>query len=148
MLNKTIDDKSVCVCVCVLRIVITKDKILSFSNYNVRIHNLLIKFALHLKPCGGTPVSEHCPCLMWSWSEKLGGNSRQSGYLPVWESFASREYESVLQINELIFIVSLRRSFYYSFFPCWVHTFLIQEYVRNIHLFITMVESIKQYLSD
>jgi hypothetical protein len=31
----------VCVCVCVLRILITKDKILPFSNYNVRIYNFL-----------------------------------------------------------------------------------------------------------
>jgi hypothetical protein len=38
MLNKTIDDKPVCVCVW---IVITKDKILPFSNYNVRIYNFL-----------------------------------------------------------------------------------------------------------
>jgi hypothetical protein len=45
-----------CVCVCVLRILITNDKILPFSNYNVRIYNLLQKFAAHLKPCGGTPV--------------------------------------------------------------------------------------------
>jgi hypothetical protein len=41
MLNKTIDDEPVCVCAYVLRILITKDKILSFSNYNVRIYNLL-----------------------------------------------------------------------------------------------------------
>jgi hypothetical protein len=39
MLNKTIDDEPVCVCV--LRIQITKYKILPFSNYNVRIYNLL-----------------------------------------------------------------------------------------------------------
>jgi hypothetical protein len=31
----------VCVCVCLIRILITKDKILLFSNYNVRIHNFL-----------------------------------------------------------------------------------------------------------
>jgi hypothetical protein len=43
MLNKTIDDEPVCVCVCVyvLRNLITKDKILPFSNYNVRIYNFL-----------------------------------------------------------------------------------------------------------
>jgi hypothetical protein len=29
------------VCVCVLRILITEDKLLSFSNYNVRIYNFL-----------------------------------------------------------------------------------------------------------
>jgi hypothetical protein len=39
VLDKTIDDEPVCVCV--LRILITKDKILSFSNYNVRIWHLL-----------------------------------------------------------------------------------------------------------
>jgi hypothetical protein len=50
----------VCVCVCVLRILITKDKILSFSNYTMRIYNLL-KIAANLKPCGGTPVAEHWP---------------------------------------------------------------------------------------
>jgi hypothetical protein len=44
----------------ILRILITKDKILPFSNYNVRIYNFLYKFAEHLKPCGGTPVAEHC----------------------------------------------------------------------------------------
>jgi hypothetical protein len=44
MLNKTIGDEplsvsvSVCVCVCVY---IVKDKILPFSNYNVRIYNFL-----------------------------------------------------------------------------------------------------------
>jgi hypothetical protein len=38
-LDKTIDDKPVCVCV--LRILITKDKMLPFSNYNVRIYNFL-----------------------------------------------------------------------------------------------------------
>jgi hypothetical protein len=31
------------VCVCVLRILITKDQILPFSNYNVRIYNILKK---------------------------------------------------------------------------------------------------------
>jgi hypothetical protein len=36
MSNKTIDDEPVCVCV--LLILITKDKILPFSNYNVRIY--------------------------------------------------------------------------------------------------------------
>jgi hypothetical protein len=40
MLNKTIDDEPVCVCVCVLRILIKKD-FLPFSNYNVLIYNLL-----------------------------------------------------------------------------------------------------------
>jgi hypothetical protein len=59
MLNKTIDDEPVCVCVCVLRILTTKDKILYFSNYNVRIYSFLQKFAAHLTPCGGTPVAEH-----------------------------------------------------------------------------------------
>jgi hypothetical protein len=43
MLNKTIDYEPacvcVCVCVCVLRILITKDKVLTFSNYNVRVYN-------------------------------------------------------------------------------------------------------------
>jgi hypothetical protein len=37
MLNKTIDDEPVCE----LRILITKDKILRFSNYNVRKYNFL-----------------------------------------------------------------------------------------------------------
>jgi hypothetical protein len=46
-------------CVCVLRILITKNNILPFSNYNVRIYNFLQKFAAHLKPCGGTPLAEH-----------------------------------------------------------------------------------------
>jgi hypothetical protein len=41
MLDKNIDDEPVCVCVCVLRILITKDKILPFSNYNVEIQNFL-----------------------------------------------------------------------------------------------------------
>jgi hypothetical protein len=47
MLNETIDDEPVCVCVCVcvcVRILITKDKILHFSNYNVynvRIYDFL-----------------------------------------------------------------------------------------------------------
>jgi hypothetical protein len=45
MFNKTIDDELVCVCLCVcvriLQILITKDKILPFSNYNVRINNFL-----------------------------------------------------------------------------------------------------------
>jgi hypothetical protein len=40
--------KNQCVCVCVLRIMITKDKILLFSNYNVRICNFLYKLAAHL----------------------------------------------------------------------------------------------------
>jgi hypothetical protein len=39
MLDKTIDDEAACVCV--LRILITKDKILPFSNYNVRICSFL-----------------------------------------------------------------------------------------------------------
>jgi hypothetical protein len=39
MLNKTVDDEPVCVCV--LRILIMKDKILHFANYNVRIFNFL-----------------------------------------------------------------------------------------------------------
>jgi hypothetical protein len=41
MLDKTIDDEPVCVCLCVLRILITKDKILPFPNYNVRIYEFL-----------------------------------------------------------------------------------------------------------
>jgi hypothetical protein len=41
MLNKTIDYEPVCVCVCVLRILINKDEILPFPNYNVRIYNFL-----------------------------------------------------------------------------------------------------------
>jgi hypothetical protein len=45
MLDKPIDDEPVracaCACVCVLRILITIDKVLPFSNYNVRIYNLL-----------------------------------------------------------------------------------------------------------
>jgi hypothetical protein len=43
MLNKTIDDKRtrVPVHVRVLGILITKDNILPFSNYNVRIYNFL-----------------------------------------------------------------------------------------------------------
>jgi hypothetical protein len=36
MLDKTFDDEPLCVCVCVLRILITKDKILPFSNYKVQ----------------------------------------------------------------------------------------------------------------
>jgi hypothetical protein len=56
MLNKIIDGEPVCV----LRILITKDKILPFSNYNLRIYNFLHKFAARLKPCSGTPVAEHC----------------------------------------------------------------------------------------
>jgi hypothetical protein len=55
MLNKTTDDEPVGV----LRIIITEDKILSFSKYNVRMYNLLQKFAAHLKICGGTPVAKH-----------------------------------------------------------------------------------------
>jgi hypothetical protein len=47
---------SACVCVCVLRILITKDKKLFFSEYNMRIHSFLQKFAAHLIPCGSTPV--------------------------------------------------------------------------------------------
>jgi hypothetical protein len=35
MLDKTIDNEPVCVCI--LRILITQDEILPFSNYNVRI---------------------------------------------------------------------------------------------------------------
>jgi hypothetical protein len=46
-------------CVCVLRILITKDKILPFCKYNVQIY-FLQKIAAHLKPCGGTPVAGHC----------------------------------------------------------------------------------------
>jgi hypothetical protein len=38
MLNKTVDNEPVCVCV--LQILIMKDKILPFSNYNMRIYNL------------------------------------------------------------------------------------------------------------
>jgi hypothetical protein len=43
VLNKTIDDEPMCVyvCVCVLRILMTKDKVLPFSNYNVLICNFL-----------------------------------------------------------------------------------------------------------
>jgi hypothetical protein len=59
MLDKTIYDEPVCVCVCVLQILITKDKILSFSNNNVRIYSFLQKFAAHLKSYGGTPIAEH-----------------------------------------------------------------------------------------
>jgi hypothetical protein len=50
--------------VCVLRIPITKDKMMFFSNYNVQVYNSLQKFAAHLKPCGGTQVAEH-------WCTKL-----------------------------------------------------------------------------
>jgi hypothetical protein len=50
MLNKTIDDELVCVCV--LRILI-----IVFFNYNVRIYNFLWKFVAHLKPCGGAPCA-------------------------------------------------------------------------------------------
>jgi hypothetical protein len=56
MFDKTIDEL-LCVCVCVLQILITKDKILPFSNFNIQ---LLIKFAIHLYRCGGTPVAKHC----------------------------------------------------------------------------------------
>jgi hypothetical protein len=66
MLNKTMVDEPICMCMCVLRILIAKDEILPFSNYNVRIHNLLQKFAAHLKPCGGTPIAKH-----WSRLETL-----------------------------------------------------------------------------
>jgi hypothetical protein len=68
MFSKTIGDKScacVCVCVCararvcVLRIPITKDKILPFSNYKVRMYSFLQKYAAHLKPSSVTTVSEH-----------------------------------------------------------------------------------------
>jgi hypothetical protein len=45
MSNKTIDDGPVSVCV--IRILFTKDKILPFSNYNVRIYNFLQQFAAH-----------------------------------------------------------------------------------------------------
>jgi hypothetical protein len=41
ILNKTIDDEPVSVRVCVLQSLITKDKILPFSNYNMRIYNFL-----------------------------------------------------------------------------------------------------------
>jgi hypothetical protein len=40
MLEKTVDDEGVCVCVvCTLRILITKGKLLPFPNYNVQIYN-------------------------------------------------------------------------------------------------------------
>jgi hypothetical protein len=77
MLNKTIDDDEpvcVCVCVCARVRVITKDKMLPFSKYNVRIY----KFAAHLKPCDSTPAAEHCP----KWSDVImkthGGCTRDS----------------------------------------------------------------------
>jgi hypothetical protein len=58
MFNKNIDDEPACVCVCLCNTnILTKNKILSLSNYNVRIHNILQKFAAHQKPCGGTPVT-------------------------------------------------------------------------------------------
>jgi hypothetical protein len=56
MLKEIIDGKPVCF----LRIVITKDNILRFSNCIVRIYDLLYKFAAHLKTYGCTPVANHC----------------------------------------------------------------------------------------
>jgi hypothetical protein len=43
----------------VLRTLITKDKILPFSNYNAEIHIFINNFAAHLVPCGGTPIANH-----------------------------------------------------------------------------------------
>jgi hypothetical protein len=45
-LNKTIDDGPMYMCVCLLRILITKDKVLPFSNYNVGIYNFLAYFPI------------------------------------------------------------------------------------------------------
>jgi hypothetical protein len=57
MLDKSIDDEPVCV----LLILIPKDKILPFSNCYVLIYNYYKKFTEHLKTCRGTPVAEHWP---------------------------------------------------------------------------------------
>jgi hypothetical protein len=45
----------------ILRVLIMKDKIWPFSNYNynMRIYNFLQKFVAHMKSCGSTPVAEH-----------------------------------------------------------------------------------------
>jgi hypothetical protein len=59
MFSKTVDNELVCVVVLVLQILITKDKIFLFSNYNMWIYNILQKFTAHLKPCGGTSFAEH-----------------------------------------------------------------------------------------
>jgi hypothetical protein len=53
MLGKTVDHAPVYMCV--LRNLITKDKILPFSNYNARICNFLQRFAAHLKS-----LAAHC----------------------------------------------------------------------------------------
>jgi hypothetical protein len=36
------------------------NEILPVSTYNTRICSFLQKFAAHLKPCGDTPLAEHC----------------------------------------------------------------------------------------
>jgi hypothetical protein len=50
VLNKTVDDEPICVCV--LRILITKDKVLPFLI--ITCENTLQKFTTNLKMCGGT----------------------------------------------------------------------------------------------
>jgi hypothetical protein len=59
MLVGTIGDDPVCVCVCVLRFLSSKDKELHFYNCKLQIYSFLWNLAIYLETCGGTQVAEH-----------------------------------------------------------------------------------------